>query len=198
MKVPYRDFDRLVSFFSKVPGIGSRGALRVVLYLAQMDPSKIRNLAKALLNVVDGAERCALCNNLSFSRLCWVCSDEERDRSLIMVVETVMDLLVMEETGYRGLYHVVAGLVPSIRKIPDREKSKSLSMLLRRLDGVREVILAFPYTVRGESLAKFFHQALLEKDVLVSRIARGIPTGAEVEYMDASSLSYALSRRERL
>ncbi len=197
MKTPYRSFNRLVSLFKRVPGVGERGALRLVLNIAQMGPKSTRELASLILKVSDNLERCRLCNNMSFSDICWVCSDETRDRSIIMVVESVMDLLAMEEAGYKGLYHVVAGLVPSTKRIRDEEKVKSLRLLLSRLERVKEVILGFPYTVRGEALCRFFQEGLNGK-VVLSRLARGIPTGAEVEFMDATTLNLSFKKRYKL
>ena len=197
MKTPYRSFNRLVSLFKRVPGVGERGALRLVLNIAQMGPKNTRELASLILKVSDNLERCRLCNNMSFSDTCWICSDETRDRSIIMVVESVMDLLTLEEAGYRGLYHVVGGLVPSTKRIRDEEKAKSLKLLLSRLNGVKEVILGFPYTVRGEVLCRFFQEGLKDK-VVLSRLARGIPSGAEVEFMDAATLNFSFKKRYRL
>ncbi len=197
MRVPYRHFGRLVSYLGRFPGVGDRDAVRLALKIAESGPSGGRELAKLILNVVDNARRCVYCNNISFSDTCWVCSDEGRDRSVIMVVETVMDLLVMEEAGYRGLYHVVDGFVQGTRRIRDEVKRRSLSLLLERLEGVREVVLGLPYTVRGEHLARFFQDALKGK-VAISRLARGIPSGGEVSFMDATTLSFSLKRRERL
>jgi recombination protein RecR len=199
MKIPYRDLDRLVSYFSKVPGIGERGALRISLFLTGTNPKKGRELAKALLNVIDNVGRCVCCNNISFNERCWVCKDEGRDTSVIMVVETVLDLFVMEDVGYRGLYHVVGDFLPSTRRIPEEVKRKSLEMLKKRINsnGVKEVILAFPYTVRGDALTRFFKEAL-EGRVLLTRLARGVPVGGEVEYLDPTTLGFALNRREKL
>ncbi len=199
MRVPYADFDRLVSIFSAVPGIGERGALRIALYLAGVSPKRGRDLARALLNVVDRVGRCVRCGNISMGDSCWICEDPDRDRSTVMMVETVLDLLVVEDTGYRGLYQVVAGLVPSSRRLKDETKREALARTLRMIEafGVREVILAFPYTVRGESLFKFFREALSGR-VALSRIARGVPVGADVELLDPVTLGLSISRRERV
>ena len=198
MKIPYRDFDRLVSYFRKVPGIGERGALRITLFLTTTDPKKGRSIAKALLNVIDNVQRCSECNNLSFSERCWICEDPQRDRSVVMVVETVFDLLVMEDAGYKGLYHVVAEVLPSSKRISDRAKAKALDSLKKRLNGgIKEVILAFPYTVRGEALTRFFRENL-PAGLMVTRLARGIPVGGEMEFLDPVTLGLALQRRERV
>lgn len=200
MRLPYGELNRLVRLLQSVPGVGDRSALKMALFFAEMGPKRGRELASLILKVVDDLSRCPECGNLAEDGKCWICADPERDTSVLMLVETVLDLLVMEEAGYRGIYQVVAGLVPSTRRIREDVKSRALESVLSRVDryGVREVILGFPYTVRGEALTRFFSAALRGRVPTISRLARGIPTGGEVEFMDSTTLSFSLSRRERL
>lgn len=193
---PYKRFNQLVGILRKVPGVGERGALRMALHFAALSPSDGRKLAKLLLDVVDNLKRCEECGNLSFEDRCWVCLDGGRDRGIIMLVESVMDLLLMEDAGFKGLYHVVGGLVPEAKRISPSQRKQSLERLVKRIEatGVREVVIAFPFTLKGESLTKFFAEALKEK-VLVTRLSRGIPVGGEIEFMDTLTLNASFERR---
>ncbi len=196
MKLPYKRFNQLVTLLRKAPGVGEKGALRMALYFADLSPSNGRKLAKLLLDVVDNLKRCSECGNLSFDDRCWICTDDRRDKRVIMLVESVMDLLLLEEVGYKGLYHVVGGLVSDTKKISSAQKKEVLERLFIRVNrlGVREIIIAFPFTLKGESLAKYFVVALKGK-VAITRLSKGIPVGGEIEFMDATTLNAALERR---
>ncbi len=198
-RFPYRSLEELFSFLKKVPGIGDRSALRMTLYFAALKPKESRKFAKGILDVVDNLQRCADCGNISQGETCWVCNDKERDRNCIMLVESVMDLLVIEEVNYRGLYHVVGDLVPDSKRISSLRRKQILDKLLERIEKYRtkEVIIAFPYTIKGESLTRYFANALKGK-VLLSRLSKGIPVGGEIEFMDTITLSAALERRYTL
>ena len=196
---PLDKLNALVSFFRKVPGIGERNALRFSLYFATLSPKMARDFARLLLKAVDELQRCRECWNLCEDELCWVCRDKLRNRTYIAVVESVMDLYLLEDAGFDGLYQVVGGAVSDTRRVTDSDRRSALQRLKRQIEkySVKEVILTFPFTVKGDSLARFFHENL-KNTVRISRIGRGIPTGGDITYMDRLTLLSSLKRREKL
>jgi recombination protein RecR len=188
--------ETLITIFSKLPGIGSRSARRIVLNLIRNREKLMIPLAKALL---DGAERivsCEVCGNLDTVNPCAICSDNRRDRKVICVIEDLSDLWAIERSNaFKGLYHVLGGNLSAIEgRSPDQI---NLSTLLTRLTGeVEEVIIATNATVEGQATAFYISDMLLEKKIRVTRLAQGVPIGGELEYLDDGTLGAALGSRK--
>ena len=167
----------------------------MAVYLAGSPPRRARELAKALISVTEKMSLCPRCHNLAQGELCWVCQDPERDRSRICVVEDVLDLFFIEDTGvYKGLYHVIGGLISPWEGITPQDL-KMGDLLERIRDGVQEVILAMPSTLEGEATSQHLVR-LLKGRVKVTRLGRGLPVGVEPEFTDSITLGEAMKGRE--
>lgn len=188
-----------VQELSKLPGIGRRTALRLAMHLLKMERESVGDMVRSLERFRNEIRRCSECNNLSDEAVCPVCSDPERDRSTICVVEQVADVLSIENTRqYRGLYHVLGGVISPMQGIaPSDLKIDLLTDRLAR-GGVREVILAIPTSVEGETTLFYLMNRLRRfPEVKVTTIARGIGFGDELEYVDELTITHALlNRRE--
>jgi len=179
-----------------MPGVGPKAAQRVAYHLLQYDREGAQRLASALGHALQIIRRCAKCNSFTEDELCVLCASAKRDQSLLCVVETPADLLMLEQTlAYNGLYFVLMGRLSPLDGIGPREIG--LDMLLNRsTDGtVREVIVATNFTNEGEATAHYIGEMLRGRGIKVSRIARGIPVGGELEYVDTGTLAQALVER---
>jgi len=181
----------------KLPGVGRKSALRILYSLLARGPEAFGALSEALAVVPGGVEQCPECRTFrEVGAPCPLCSDLRRDRTQLCIVESASDLYLVEATGeFRGLYHVLHGLLSPIRGI--RPEQLGLAALEARLDGggIVEVILATPPTAEGEATASFLASSLASRPLRVTRIGFGIPVGADLQYTDAQTLSRALSGR---
>ncbi len=169
----------------------------MAVYLAGSSPRKARELAKALIAVTEKMTLCPRCHNLAQGDLCWICQDPQRDGSRICVVEDVLDLFFLEDTGaYQGLYHVIGGLISPWEGITP-ENLRVDDLLGRLEEGVQEVILALPSTLEGEATSQYLAKLLREK-VRVTRLGRGLPVGVEPEFTDSITLGEAMKGREEV
>ena len=188
--------ERLVESLRCLPGVGPKSALRMAYHLLQRDRKGASNLAQALDNALQVISHCSLCNNFSEQPVCTLCASEKRDGSLLCVVEMPTDLLMLEQTqAFNGRYFVLMGRLSPLDGIGPRDIH--LDRLLKRAqDGVvREVILATNYTVEGEATAHYVSELLHSRGLSVSRIARGLPMGGEIEHVDSGTLAQALMER---
>ena len=183
----------------KLPGIGSKTALRLAYHVLDMPEADVRQLADALVNAKAQIHTCSCCFNLCDSDLCDICKDVERDRSIVCVVEEPQDLMAMERShGYRGLYHVLHGVLSPLEGIgPDQLKVKELILRLQSGE-IKEVIVATNSDVEGEATASYLAHLLKPLGVKVSRIAHGLPVGGDLEYADEVTLSKALENRRSM
>jgi recombination protein RecR len=190
--------NRLITELSRLPGIGQRSAQRLAFHILRADADDAKGLADAITEVKEKVGLCEVCFNLAEGERCRVCEDEGRDRSVICVVEEPADVIPIERTHeYRGLYHVLGGALSPIDGV-DAEDLK-IAELLRRVEegGVSEVVLATNPTTTGEATA--FHIAeLLRGRVAVTRLASGLPVGADLEHADEVTLGKALAGRRAL
>lgn len=193
-----RGLERLVEALRVLPGVGPRSAQRMAYHLLQNDRHGAASLAEALEAALKVVRRCARCNNFTEDDVCALCRSPRRDRSLLCVVETPADLSMVEQTlSYSGMFFVLMGRLSPLDGIGPRDIG--LDRLLARVaDGeVCEVILATNFTNEGEATAHYIAEMLRVRNLKVSRIARGVPLGGELEYVDAGTLSQAmLDRRE--
>lgn len=189
--------EELILQFSKLPSIGKKSAERLALYIKNHEED-IGFLIQALEDVKEVGD-CVVCGNLAEDDLCFICQDQTRDQSVICVVEDPQNLVAIEKSKeYRGLYHVLGGLISPMRDVsPD---SINLDSLLERADKeeVDEVILAISSTVEGEMTTMFLAEMLKDRGVAVTKIASGIPMGGNLEYFDSQTLFRALEERREV
>ncbi len=187
---------RLIEAFHRLPGIGPKTAQRLAYYLIRTPPEEARALAEAILAVKERIRFCSLCQNITEGDPCALCNDASRDRSIICVVEEPLDALALERTrSYRGLYHVLHGAISPLNNVGPEELK--MAELLERLKGgqVRELILATNPNLEGEATAMYLHRLVAPLGVRVTRLARGLPTGADLEYADEVTLTRAIEGR---
>ena len=191
--------EALIEALRCLPGIGPKSAQRMAYHLMQRDRPGAQNLADALQRALLALRHCQRCNTLTESELCERCVSSRRDPSLLCIVETPVDMNMMEQTqAYSGLYYVLMGRVSPLDGVGPRELR--LERLLARVcDGiVKEVILATNFTNEGEVTAHYLTEMLKSRAIRVSRIARGVPVGGELEFVDAGTLAQALRERRAL
>lgn len=198
----------LIQALRKLPGVGTKSAARMAFHLLQNDRAGALQIARALQHAVDCIAHCALCNTLTEQEVCATCADPQRDRSKLCVVETPADRAAMERTrAYRGLYFVLMGKLSPLDGIGPHDigLQKLFDRVLARsgdgqpgpdeLREIREVILATNFTAEGEATAHVIGQALKARGVQVTRLARGVPVGSELEYVDLGTIAHALVDR---
>jgi recombination protein RecR len=197
MSITAEPIVRVVVAFSKLPGIGPKSAQRMAYHLLQCSEVDLQELADAVLGLKGGLTLCSICFNVADSSPCAICTTPGRDASLICVVERPADIPPIERTGhYHGLYHVLHGAISPARGIgPDSLRIKELLPRLRDT-AVKEVILATNPTVEGEATAMYVRQMVSPLGVRVTRLARGLPFGADIEYADDITLGQAIEARQ--
>ncbi|WP_026687795.1 recombination mediator RecR [Azovibrio restrictus] len=186
----------LIQALRCLPGVGPKSAQRMAYHLLQHDRKGALQLVAALNNALEGVRHCQRCNTFSEQDICDRCSSPKRDASLLCIVETPVDMNMMEQTlAYQGLYYVLMGRVSPLDGMGPRQLG--LEKLMERvLDGVvKEVVLATNYTNEGEATAHYLSTLLAEKGIRVSRLARGVPVGGELEFVDPGTLAQAFRER---
>jgi len=191
---------RLIDEFSRLPGIGPKTASRLVFYLLRAPEEQAQLLADALRELRERITFCSVCFNITENDPCAVCIDEGRDRSVICVVEEPLDVIAIERTrDYHGLYHVLHGTIAPVEGIgPDDLHITELLPRLHAAPPVREVIIATNPNMEGEATAMYVARQLEGTDVRVTRLARGLPVGGDLEYADEVTLSRALAGRQAI
>lgn len=191
--------EELIEALRCLPSVGPKAAQRMAYHLLQYDKPGAQRLANALARVLSGIRRCAKCHSFSEEEICSLCSSGKRDASLLCVVETPADLLMMEQTlAYRGLFFVLMGRLSPLDGIGPKEIGLDL-LQQRATDGVvREVIVATNFTTEGEATAHYIGEMLKGRGIKVSRIAQGVPVGGELEYVDTGTLAQALLERRQV
>lgn len=187
----------LIEELSKLPGIGPKSAQRLAIHLLHSPMSRVKPLGEAVLNLKENVMFCQACWNIAESDPCWVCSDGTRDQSIICVVEDVLDVVALEKTGeFKGAYHVLHGALSPIDGVgPEQLKIAELFERITRGGVVREVIIATNPSLEGEATALYIQRHLRDIGVKITRIARGLPVGADLEYADEITLTKALQGR---
>ncbi len=185
-----------VNEFARLPGIGRKTALRLVLYLLRQEPGQARQLGEAIIKVREEVKYCQVCHNISETDVCDICSNPLRDKGVICVVENVKDVMSVENTrSHNGLYHVLGGLISPMDGIgPGDIEIDSLVARVAQGD-VREVILALSATMEGDTTAFYIFRRLAPSGVKVSVIARGVQVGNEIEYTDELTLGRSITNR---
>jgi recombination protein RecR len=193
--------ERLTDEFARLPGIGPKTALRLVHHLMKGEKDDTRRLARSLVDMAEKIRPCEVCGNFSEHERCEICTNPRRDRSLLCVVEEAYEVGAIERTGqYRGLFHVLGGRLSPLDGIGPDELS--VSALLNRIGnedgGVREVIVATNSSVEGEATSVFLEQEIRPLGPRVTRLARGIPVGSDLEYVDGTTIAQALAGRREM
>lgn len=188
--------DRLIDALRQLPGVGPKSAARMAYHLLEHDRAAAQNLARSLDEALGAVRRCVRCNTLTEDELCSICADTRRDARLLCVVESPADLGALEQTlTYRGLYFVLLGRLSPLDGLGPREIGLD-RLVARALDGtVEEVILATNFTNEGEATAHVIAETLRPHGLKVTRLARGVPLGAELEYVDLGTIARALVDR---
>jgi recombination protein RecR len=193
--------DDLTGELARLPGIGRKTALRLTYHLLKQTPEQSRRLADALRTLSDKVRPCSRCFNLTEEELCAICRDPRRDPSLICVVEEAADIGAIERAGeYRGQFHVLGGRLSPLDGVTPEDLT--ISHLVRRMEspsnGVREIILATNPSLEGEATALYVQRQLAAFPVSITRIARGLPVGGDLEYADGVTIAQALSARRAM
>jgi recombination protein RecR len=201
MKTP-KSIERLINSFERLPGIGPKTAQRLTYYLLHVPQEYLDEFGEAVSSLKKNTKTCSQCFNVSESEPCPVCSDTSRDHAQICVVEQPLDILAIEKSGaYKGIYHVLHGSINPLENVgPDELHLHDLLPRLQNGTIIREIIVATNPTMEGEATALYI-QRLLQKhslDVPISRIGRGLPTGADLEYADEVTLNKAFEGRREL
>jgi recombination protein RecR len=193
---PVNAVDELIDALRCLPGVGPKSAQRMAFHLLQHDPAGAQRLGAALARSLASVRRCVRCNTFTEDEVCALCASPRRDPGALCVVETPADLATMEQTmAYRGLYFVLMGRLSPLDGVGPQEIGLD-RLLARATDGVvKEVVLATNFTNEGEATAHYIGEMLRDRGLQVTRIARGIPVGGELEYVDAGTLAQAFYER---
>jgi recombination protein RecR len=192
----HASLDDLIEALRRLPGVGPKSAQRMAYHLLQHDREGLAHIGRACTDALTQIRHCELCNTFTAQTVCETCSDAERDGSLLCVVETPADQLMVEQTlTFRGLYFVLMGRLSPLDGIGPKEIHSS-KLVQRASDGiVKEVILATNFTNEGEATAHYLGETLKARGLAVTRLARGVPVGGELEYVDAGTLARAMLDR---
>ncbi|MBM3701855.1 MAG: recombination protein RecR [Actinobacteria bacterium] len=199
MALYIKSVENLINEFRKLPGIGPKSAKRIVFFLLKLSHSDIVKFSKNLIEMKEKVKFCSQCYSLTEEDICHICRDQSRDRKKICIVEEVSDAIIVEKTGeYKGLYHILGGLLSPIENVgPDEIR---VPRLLERVkaNNIEEVIIAVNPTVEGESTAMYLKKILVPLGVKVTKLASGLPVGGDLEYADEITIGRAISDRREL
>ncbi len=186
-----------VSELSRLPGIGKKTALRLALHILREEKAFAQNLASSVIRMREDIVFCKRCNNISDNEFCDICSNHKRDENVICVIENTQDVIAVENTSqFNGLYHVLGGVISPIEGIGPNDLS--ISKLIERInkEDIREIILALPATVEGDTTAYYIYKLVKEFDIEVTTIAKGVAIGEELEYADEITLGRSILNRQ--
>lgn len=196
MNYPSKLIENAVAEFKKLPGIGEKSALRLVLHLLKQDNEKVKFFADTIWKLKQEIKECKTCFNLSDEEECAICSNKLRDEKTICVVENLRDIIAIENTGtYRGMYHILGGVISPINGIgPEELKIKELTERIKK-QNAEEIIMALSPTIEGDTTIFYISKLLKDTKVKISTIARGVSFGGELEYTDELTLARSISAR---
>lgn len=198
MKYPSQLLEDAVHEFSKLPGIGNKTALRLVLHLLKQDRDEVGNFGNSIIRLREEIKHCKVCHNISDTEICSICADAKRDQSILCVVENIRDVMSVENTRqYNGLYHVLGGVISPMDGIGPADLSlKSLEERAHENQNVLlEIILALPATMEGDTTNFYIYRKLKDTDIRITTIARGIAVGDDLEYADELTLGRSIQNR---
>ncbi|MDR0428108.1 MAG: recombination mediator RecR [Dysgonamonadaceae bacterium] len=195
-KYPSVLLENAVNEFAKLPGIGKKTALRLVLHSLRRTPEEVENFGRSIINLRNEINYCKVCHNICDDEVCHICSDFSRDASLVCIVENIKEVMAIENTGqFKGLYHVLGGIISPMDGVgPGDLQIESLVQRVQS-ENVKEVILALSTTMEGDTTNFYIYRKLSGLDVKISIIARGISVGDEIEYADEITLGRSIINR---
>ncbi len=195
-KYPSALLESAVNEFAKLPGIGRKTALRLVLHALKRSPEEVTNFGHSIINLRNNVQYCSVCHNICDDEICSICNDPGRDKSLVCVVENIKEVMAIENTGqFRGLYHVLGGIISPMEGIGPADLE--IESLVERVKsgGVKEIILALSTTMEGDTTNFYIYRKLSGLSVQISVIARGVSIGDEIEYTDEITLGRSIVNR---
>ncbi len=188
---------RLIDAFKKLPGVGQKQAERFAFFILRSSQNDAENFVSSIINAKKNIRICSVCCSLCEESPCEICSNENRDRKKICVVESYTDLQVIEKTGkYKGLYHVLLGVLSPLDGV--HHDDLSIKLLMKRLDAIGEILIATNPTVEGDATAMYISQLVKPHNIKITRLANGIPSGGSIEYSDEITLINALDGRKEI
>ncbi|MED9996752.1 MAG: recombination mediator RecR [Paludibacteraceae bacterium] len=188
--------ENAVNQLAKLPGVGKKTALRLALYLLKQDTQDVTDFAQALLMLKNGVKYCRVCKNIADTDVCQICSDPSRQTDVVCVVETIKEVMLIENTGqYKGLYHVLGGVISPIDGI--HPSDLEIESLVSRIQagGVKEVVMALSTTMEGDTTAYYIARKLAPYNIVLTTIARGVSVGDELQYADELTLGKSIINR---
>ena len=187
----------VVGEFTRLPGIGQKTALRLALHLLKQSPEVAAALGESILKLRSEIKYCTVCNNISDREICDVCSNPRRDHTTLCIVEDIRDMLAIENTGqFKGVYHILGGIISPVEGIGPSDLSIAPIVAKVGIGEFREIIMALPATVEGDTTNFYLYKMLKQFDVNISIIARGIPVGDELDYTDEITLGRSILMRQ--
>jgi len=196
MNFSSKHIEDTINEFAKLPGVGRKTATRYVLHMLKQDTKEIESFVNAIVNLKNKLKYCSLCNNISDKEICNICSNHNRDKSLICVVEDIRDVMAIESTQqYKGVFHVLGGIISPLDGIGPSDLT--IESLVKRISEreIKEVIMALSTTMEGDTTNFYIYKRLKEFNVMLSTIARGISIGDELEYTDEITLGRSITNR---
>lgn len=197
MKILPDSLERITEQFSRFPGIGKKTAQRMAFQLIEWNPDEVQRLGEVIIQSTEKLSHCSICNLITEADPCPVCLDTRRDESILCVVEDSKDVVAIEETSrFNGKYHILGGVLSPLEGVgPDQLNIRNL---MTRLASISEIVIAMNPSVEGETTSLYLAKILQERNVKVTRLARGIPSGGDLEYIDGVTLGRALDDRHEL
>ncbi len=198
MKYP-TSLQQLIECFKMLPGIGEKNAERLSFAVLKFDNEQIKNFSDSIKNVKEKIKKCKICNNLTEEDICDICNDKNRDSEILCVVENTKNLILFEKANaFNGKYHVLEGLISPLEGInPENIKINQLVNRIKN-ENIKEVILALTQSIEGETTSAYILKLLEDYDVSITKIAAGIPVGADMEYLDPLTIARALEGRNKI
>ena len=194
-----KKFQNMIEHFKKFPGIGEKNAERFVIHLLGMDSEQVYNFSKDIVDSYEGLKPCKICGHITEEEICPICSDENRNKNLICIIEDYKSVFAFEKLGnFKGVYHVLNGLISPMESVGIEDIN--LHSLVERVNKLEhaELILALNSSMEGETTTLYIKKIFEEKDVTISRLSYGIPMGAEIDYIDVVTLDRALEDRKKI
>ncbi|MEC8114040.1 MAG: recombination mediator RecR [Bacteroidota bacterium] len=196
MQLPSRLIESAVDQMASLPGIGRRTALRLVLHMLARDEERVRDFAESMVSMRQGVKPCSTCHNPTEDGVCNICANPHRDSATLCVVEDIRDLLALESVGeYRGLYHILGGVISPMDGVGPADLTVESLVSRVRSTEVKEVILALPASMEGDTTAFYLAKRVQAHDILLTTIARGVSVGEALQYADEATLSSSLLNR---
>jgi len=191
-----KNIEKTIEEFSKLPGIGPKSAERLTFYLLRKPEEDIEYFGEVISKLKTGIQYCEICKNLTTEKVCSICDDTSRDKEMICIVEDPLDLIALEKANeYKGVYHVLHGIISPVEGIGPDELTIAELIERCKKGGIKELIIALNPSMEGEATAAYITRYIKPLDIKITRIARGIPVGGDLEYADSQTLKRALEGR---